>query len=75
MAAVVDGMAASCIPPAPQQSVGREVGLAPSAGSQALYSIMGVIQIWRPEIEIADGCDIYLLIWQEIFHSTVKNQG
>ena len=72
---MVDGMAASCIPPAPQRSVGWEEGLAPSAGSQALYSIMGVIHIWRPEIEIADGCDIYLLIWQEIFHFTVKNQG
>lgn len=37
---MVDGMAASCIPPAPQRSVGWEEGLAPSAGSQALYSII-----------------------------------
>ena len=52
-------MAASCFPPAPQQSPWR---VAASPGS-----VLGaLIHIWRPEI--IDGCDIScLLIWQEIF--------
>ena len=52
-------MAASCNPPAPQQS--------PWGGSICWFTVWGaLIYIWRPEI--TDGCDnSSLLIWQEIF--------
>ena len=54
-------MAASSIPPAPQQSPWRGVG------SICWITVLGtLIYIWRPEI--IDGCDIScLLIWQEMF--------
>ena len=53
-------MAASCIPPAPRQSLGWW-------GEHSLDRSFGtLIHIWRPEV--TDGCDIScLLIWQEIF--------
>ena len=52
-------MAASCFPPAPQQS---PWGVGASSGS-----VLGtLIHVWRPEI--TDGCCIScLFIWQEIF--------
>ena len=52
-------MAASCFPPAPQQS---PWGVGASPGS-----VLGtLIHVWRPEI--TDGCCIScLFIWQEIF--------
>ena len=53
-------MAASYIPPAPQQS---SWWVAASAGS---WFSGALIHIWRPEI--TDGCDIFcLLIWQNTF--------
>ena len=53
-------MAASYIPPAPQQS---SWGMAASAGS---WFSGALIHIWRPEI--TDGCDIFcLLIRQDTF--------
>ena len=56
-------MAASCIPPAPQQSLSGWGG----SGSICWIALLGVIiYFWRPEI--TDDCDIScLLIWQEIF--------
>ena len=51
-------MAASCFPPAPQQS--------PWGWQHPLDALGALIHNWRPEI--TDGCDIScLLIWQEIF--------
>ena len=53
-------MAASYIPPAPQQS---SWWVAASAGS---WFSGALVHIWRPEI--TDGCDIFcLLIWQNTF--------